>query len=138
MKNISIFFDKKPLKMICLGFSSGLPILLVFSTLSVWLVKAGVNRSMVTMFSWAGLAYSFKFIWTPLVDNLKLPFGNFGHRKSWLIVSQIMIILSLVFLSFKNLHFSLLWNVLFYLECFLQVHRPPLQRIKAVGNHDNL
>ncbi len=96
------FFNLNSLRMFLLGFSSGLPILLVFSTLSVWLIKAGVNRGMVTMFSWAGLAYSFKFIWTPLVDNLKLPFGNFGHRKSWLIVSQIMIILSLVFISFTD------------------------------------
>ena len=56
MKNINIFFEKKPLKMICLGFSSGLPILLVFSTLSVWLVKAGISRSTVTLFSWAGFA----------------------------------------------------------------------------------
>ena len=83
MKNINIFFEKKPLKMICLGFSSGLPILLVFSTLSVWLVKAGISRSTVTLFSWAGFAYAFKYLWSPLVDNYKLPiFKNFGHRRS--------------------------------------------------------
>ena len=82
MKNISIFFEKKPLKMICLGFSSGLPILLVFSTLSVWLVKAGINRSTVTLFSWAGFAYAFKYLWSPLVDNYRIPFfKKFGHRK---------------------------------------------------------
>ena len=82
MKNINIFFEKKPLKMICLGFSSGLPILLVFSTLSVWLVKAGISRSTVTLFSWAGFAYAFKYLWSPLVDNYKLPiFKKFGHRS---------------------------------------------------------
>ena len=82
MKNISIFFEKKPLKMICLGFSSGLPILLVFSTLSVWLVKAGISRSTVTLFSWAGFAYAFKYLWSPLVDNYKLPmFKKFGAIK---------------------------------------------------------
>ena len=70
------FINLKSVRMLFLGFSSGLPILLVFSTLSVWLVKAGVHRGMVTMFSWAGLAYSFKFIWTPLVDHFKLPFKN--------------------------------------------------------------
>ena len=74
MGNINIFFREKPLKMICLGFSSGLPILLVFSTLSVWLVQAGINRSTVTLFSWAGFAYAFKYLWSPLVDNYKLPF----------------------------------------------------------------
>ena len=85
--------------MLLLGFSSGLPILLVFSTLSVWLVKAGIERSTITMFSWAALAYSFKFIWSPLVDNLRLPFANFGHRKTWLLFSQMLIILSLIFIS---------------------------------------
>ena len=88
--------------MFLFGFSSGLPILLVFSTLSVWLVKAGVGRSTVTMFSWAALAYSFKFIWSPLVDNFKLPFKNFGHRKSWLLLSQIFIVLSLIFISLTD------------------------------------
>ena len=107
MRDINIFFREKPLKMICLGFSSGLPILLVFSTLSVWLVKAGVSRSTVTMFSWAALAYSFKFIWSPLVDNLRLPFKNFGHRKTWLLFSQLMVILSLIFIFF-----------VIYLKCF--------------------
>ena len=51
------------------------------------------------MFSWAALAYSFKFIWSPLVDNLRLPFGKFGHRKTWLLFSQGLIILSLIFIS---------------------------------------
>ena len=85
--------------MLLLGFSSGLPILLVFSTLSVWLVKAGVERSTVTMFSWAALAYSFKFIWSPLVDNLSFLLKKFGHRKTWLLFSQGFIILSLIFIS---------------------------------------
>ena len=98
-KLIKEFLDLKSIRMLFLGFSSGLPILLVFSTLSVWLVKAGINRATVTMFSWAGLAYSFKFIWSPLVDNFKLPFGQFGHRKSWLLLSQIFIVISLIFIS---------------------------------------
>ena len=93
------FFNFKSFRMLLLGFSSGLPILLVFSTLSVWLVKAGVERSTVTMFSWAALAYSFKFIWSPLVDNLSFPFKKFGHRKTWLLFSQGFIILSLIFIS---------------------------------------
>jgi PAT family beta-lactamase induction signal transducer AmpG len=74
----------------------------VFSTLSVWLVKAEVGRSTITMFSWAALAYSFKFIWSPIVDNLRLPFKNYGHRKSWLLFSQLMIVLSLIFISFTD------------------------------------
>ena len=79
---VKIFLNIRSIRMLLLGFSSGLPILLVFSTLSVWLVKAGVDRSTITMFSWAALAYSFKFIWSPLIDNFKF-IKNFGHRKSY-------------------------------------------------------
>ena len=96
------FLNIKSIRMLLLGFSSGLPILLVFSTLSVWLVKAGVSRSTITMFSWAALAYSFKFIWSPIIDSLRLPFSSYGHRKSWLLVSQLMVIFSLIFISYTD------------------------------------
>ena len=96
------FFTEKPLKMIMLGFSSGLPILLVFSTLSVWLTKAGIARSTVTLFSWAGFAYAFKFLWSPLVDKVRISFFNMGHRRSWLLVSQILIIFSLILTSIND------------------------------------
>lgn len=80
-----------------LGFSAGIPILLIFSTLSVWLREAGVERSAITFFSWAALGYSFKFIWAPLVDLLPLPFLTkiLGRRRGWLILAQILIILSI-------------------------------------------
>ncbi len=114
MKNINIFFEKKPLKMICLGFSSGLPILLVFSTLSVWLVKAGISRSTVTLFSWAGFAYAFKYLWSPIVDNYKLPISKkFGHRRSWLLVSQFLIITALILTAFTDPKESLFFTALF-------------------------
>ena len=97
------FFTEKPLKMIMLGFSSGLPILLVFSTLSVWLTKAGVERSTVTLFSWAGFAYAFKFLWSPLVDKVSIPiFLNLGHRRSWLLLTQFLIIFSLILTSIND------------------------------------
>jgi PAT family beta-lactamase induction signal transducer AmpG len=99
--------------MFFLGFAAGLPILLVFSTLSVWLFKAGVNRATITLFSWVGFAYSFKFIWTPIVDNLKIPIlGNLGHRRSWLILSQLMIIFSLIFISFTDPKNSLIFTII--------------------------
>ena len=112
MRDINIFFREKPLKMICLGFSSGLPILLVFSTLSVWLVQAGINRSTVTLFSWAGFAYAFKYLWSPLVDNYKLPFlKKLGHRKSWLLVSQILVLTSLISVSYTHLTLPTIYSV---------------------------
>ena len=89
--------------MLMLGFSSGLPILLVFSTLSVWLTKAGVERSTVTLFSWAGFAYAFKFLWSPLVDKVNVPFfSNMGHRRSWLLIIQLLIIFSLILTSIND------------------------------------
>jgi len=115
--NKNIFFKEKPLKMICLGFSSGLPILLVFSTLSVWLVQAGISRSTVTLFSWAGFAYAFKYLWSPIIDKFSLPiFKKFGHRRSWLLLVQLLIILSLLLTSFsdpqKNLYATAIFIVL--------------------------
>ena len=109
-KNINIFFEEKTLKMLLLGFSSGLPILLVFSTLSVWLFKAGVERSTVTLFSWVGFAYAFKYLWSPIVDNFRIPyFEKLGHRRGWLLFAQLMIIISLILTSLtdpaKNLIF---------------------------------
>ena len=82
---------------------------MVFSTLSVWLVKAGVSRGTVTLFSWAGFAYAFKYLWSPLVDSFQIPFlKKMGHRRSWLILTQMSICLFLIFISFtdpqKNLY----------------------------------
>ena len=69
--------------MLLLGFSSGLPILLIFSTLSVWLFKAGIDRSTITLFSWVGFTYAFKYLWSPIVDNFKIPFFDKGATRDW-------------------------------------------------------
>jgi len=103
IKELNIFLKKENLTMAGLGFSAGLPIMLVFSTLSVWLVKAGIERSTVTLFSWAGFAYSFKFLWSPIVDKYEIPFlKNFGHRRSWLLATQILIFISIILASYSN------------------------------------
>lgn len=93
-QSLGIFFDRRVAVMLLLGFSAGLPLLLIFGTLSVWLREAGVSRSMVTYFSWAALGYSFKFVWAPLVDQLKLPLLGrlLGRRRSWLLLSQCAVI----------------------------------------------
>ena len=103
IKELNIFLKKENLTMAGLGFSAGLPIMLVFSTLSVWLVKAGIERSTVTLFSWAGFAYSFKFLWSPIVDKYEIPFlKKFGHRRGWLLASQILIFISIILASYSN------------------------------------
>ena len=115
---VLVYLDKRALRLLFLGFSSGLPILLIFSTLSLWLKSAGVDRSTITLFSWAGLAYGFKFIWAPLIDRLPIPFlsKNLGHRKSWLLITQLSIMLILIFISFadpiKNILFLTLLIIL--------------------------
>jgi PAT family beta-lactamase induction signal transducer AmpG len=89
------------LAMLFLGFAAGLPLFLIFSTLSVWLREAGVARSAVTFFSWAALGYSFKFIWAPLVDLMPLPFFSrrLGRRRGWLLISQILVITAIVIMA---------------------------------------
>ncbi len=91
-------------RMLFLGFSAGLPLLLIFSTLSLWLREADVSRSSVTYFSWAALGYSFKFIWAPLVDRLPVPLLSslLGRRRGWLLLSQLFIILAIVWMAFTD------------------------------------
>ena len=90
--------------MLFLGFSAGLPLLLIFSTLSLWLREAGVERSAVTYFSWAALGYSFKFVWAPLVDKLPIPFLHqwLGKRRSWLLVSQGLVITAMIWMAMND------------------------------------
>ena len=90
--------------MLFLGFSAGVPILLIFSTLSVWLREAGVSRSAVTFFSWAALGYSFKFLWAPIIDRMPLPIltKKLGRRRGWLIVSQFMVIFAILWMGSIN------------------------------------
>mgnify|MGYP000347809235 FL=1 len=110
---IKSLLNKKSLGMSLLGFSAGLPLLLIFSTLSVWLVKAGVERSTITLFSWAGFAYSFKFLWTPIVDHYRLPLlSKIGHRKSWLLLSQVLIIISIFITSYSDPSKNLLYTAI--------------------------
>lgn len=87
--------------MLFLGFSAGLPLLLVFGTLSVWLREAGIERATVTFLSWAALGYSFKFVWAPIVDRLPLPYltRRLGRRRAWLLLSQIAVLASLIWTS---------------------------------------
>ncbi len=90
--------------MLFLGFSSGLPLLLVFGTLSVWLREAGVERSTIGFVSWVALAYAFKWAWSPLVDKLPLPLltRRLGRRRSWLLLSQLAVMGGLVGMALSD------------------------------------
>lgn len=103
-KTIQAWMHPRVLTMLFLGFSAGVPILLIFSTLSAWLTEAGVSKATVTFFSWAALGYSFKFIWAPIVDKMPLPglTALLGRRRSWLLLSQVAIICAIVWMSSIN------------------------------------
>lgn len=87
--------------MLFLGFSAGLPFLLVFSTLTAWLTEAGVTRTTIGFFSWIGITYSIKFFWAPVVDQVKLPLLHrlFGQRRSWMLLAQVGIASGLLLMS---------------------------------------
>lgn len=99
-----VYFQPAVLRLFFLGFASGLPILLVFSSLSVWLREAGVERSTIGFFSWVSLAYAFKWAWAPAADRIELPViaKRLGRRRSWLLTVQIGLILSISFMAFVN------------------------------------
>jgi len=90
--------------MLFLGFSAGLPLLLIFSTLSLWLREAEVSRTTVTYFSWAALGYSFKFVWAPIVDRLPLPglTAWLGRRRAWLLLAQFAVITAIAWMAFTD------------------------------------
>jgi len=86
--------------MLALGFSSGLPFLLTGNTLGYWLRDEGTTLKAIGFLSWVGIAYSLKFLWAPIVDRTDAPlFGRFGRRRSWMLLTQLVVALGLVGLS---------------------------------------
>lgn len=84
--------QRKVLVMLLLGFSSGLPFLLTGNTLGFWLREGGADLTTIGFLSWVGIAYSMKWLWSPLVDRLDAPFcGWLGRRRGWMLISQLLI-----------------------------------------------
>ena len=103
-ESFSVYAKPKVIGMLFLGFSAGLPFLLVFSTLSAWLAEADVSRTTIGFFSWIGIMYSIKVFWAPVVDRVPLPvLGRLlGQRRSWLLLAQSGIALGLLLLAYTN------------------------------------
>jgi PAT family beta-lactamase induction signal transducer AmpG len=99
---LAIYSEPRVIVLILLGFSAGLPYLLVFSTLSAWLSDAGITRSVIGFFSWVGVTYSVKIFWAPVIDRLPLPFLTrwLGRRRSWMLLAQSGIILGLLGMAY--------------------------------------
>mgnify|MGYP003683348973 CR=1 FL=1 len=100
-ETLRIYANPRVVTMTFLGFSSGLPFLLVFSTLTVWLTEGNVSRSTIGFFAWIGITYSIKVLWAPVVDSIPIPMltKTVGQRRSWMLVGQIGVACGLVLMS---------------------------------------
>ena len=135
LKKISIFL---------LGFTSGLPYMLVFVTLGTWLAVIDIDLATIGFFAWIVLTYSLKFLWSPLVDNFSIPFLNiFGKRKSWIILMQVLIIIFLFLISITDplTNLSLFAKLAFFVAFFgsiqdiaIDAFRIEMSEIKEQGN----
>ncbi|MBF0186335.1 MAG: AmpG family muropeptide MFS transporter [Magnetococcales bacterium] len=95
---LRVYGERRVLIILFLGFSSGLPLALTFGTLSVWMAEAGVSKSTIGLFALAGAPYTFKFLWSPLVDRMPIPplTRLFGQRRGWMLATQGALILSII------------------------------------------
>jgi len=109
---LAAYASPATLALLLLGFAAGLPYMLVFSTLSVWLREAGVARDTIGFASLIGLAYAFKWVWSPLLDQWRLPLlGFLGRRRSWLVLSQGLVAVGLIGMALCDPQQHLPWLI---------------------------
>src|SRR5579859_7707403 len=101
---LAVYLQRRVLIVMFLGFSSGLPLALSGSTLLIWMRESGVNLGTIGLFALVGTPYTIKFLWAPLVDALHVPFFThaFGRRRGWLLVSQLLLIGSILLLALTD------------------------------------
>ena len=102
--SVLVYKDLRMLKILLLGAISGFPWVLIASSLSLWLKEEGLSRSTI---GWAGLifgVYAFNYLWAPLVDRIQIPLitKKLGHRRAWIVLMQVIILISLIVWSFIN------------------------------------
>jgi MFS transporter, PAT family, beta-lactamase induction signal transducer AmpG len=114
-ETVATYSHPRVVTLLFLGFSAGLPFLLVFSTLSAWMREFGVSRTSIGFISWIGITYSIKFVWSPVVDRVPLPLLTrwLGRRRSWMLLAQSTITLGLLAMSFCDPKVDLWWLVAF-------------------------
>lgn len=100
-QTLAAYTQPRVLQVLALGFSSGLPLLLTYSTLSAWLATAGVRRAAIGTFALVGTPYAFKFLWSPLMDRVPPPIP-LGRRRGWGITIQILLIGAILWLGTCN------------------------------------
>jgi MFS transporter, PAT family, beta-lactamase induction signal transducer AmpG len=114
-ESLAIYAHPRVVTFLFLGFSAGLPFLLVFSTLSAWLKRSEISLATIGFASWIGITYSIKFVWSPVVDRVPLPLLTrwLGRRRSWMLLAQTGIGLGLLLMSFCDPREELGWLVAF-------------------------
>ncbi len=142
-KTFSIYFDKRMLRILLLGSISGLPWVIIGSSLSLWLKEEGLSRSTI---GWAGLifaVYAFNYLWAPLVDRLQIPIltKKIGHRRAWIILMQFLILISLVLWSLinptDNLSFVIGVGLIIAIASATQDITVDALRIEQIGEKEN-
>ncbi len=100
-ETVRVYFTPVMLSMLILGFASGLPLYMVFQKLSFWLRDAGIERSTIGFFYWVTLSYTFKFLWSPIVDRVKIPLLHkmLGPRRSWIVTAITGTVIGLIIIS---------------------------------------
>ena len=103
-ETFSVYFDRRMIKILLLGAISGFPWVIIGSSLSLWLKEDGLSRSTV---GWAGLifaVYAFNYLWAPIIDRVRIPWltDKIGHRRSWIVLMQAIILICLICWSFIN------------------------------------
>jgi PAT family beta-lactamase induction signal transducer AmpG len=103
-ETLAVYLKPRVLVIMFLGFSSGLPLALSGSTLLVWMTEAGVNLGTIGLFALVGTPYTIKFLWAPLIDAVNVPLlaRRFGRRRSWLLLSQFLLMAAIVLLGLCN------------------------------------
>jgi PAT family beta-lactamase induction signal transducer AmpG len=101
LRSFAVYGDRRVLMVLALGFSSGLPLLLTFSTLSAWLKGEGISRTAIGLFALVGTPYALKFLWSPVIDRLSLPWlsRRLGRRRGWGILIQVLLIIAILALG---------------------------------------
>ena len=138
----SIYFDKRMLKILLLGAISGFPWVLIGSSLSLWLKEDGLSRSTI---GWAGLifgVYAINYLWAPLVDRIQIPFltKKIGHRRGWIVLMQILILISLclwsIFVPSENLTLVIAVGLLIAIASATQDITVDALRIEQIGEKE--
>ena len=140
--SFKVYFDKRMLRILLLGAISGFPWVIIGSSLSLWLKEDGLSRSTI---GWAGLifaVYAFNYLWAPLIDRVRIPFltKKLGHRRSWIVIMQLIILLSLVFWNFvdptKNLTLVILIGLIIAIASATQDITVDALRIEQIGKNE--